>query len=116
MKTIRFFTDEDVYGAIAPALRDAGFDALSTPEAGRLGESDESQLIWAVSRGYLFVTFNVGHFANLHADWIRRHQHHAGIVVSQQRPLGDMLRRLLHLAESVDADEMADRLVFVGDW
>jgi hypothetical protein len=43
----RFFTDEDVYGAVAPALRKAGFDAVSTPEARRLGESDESQLTWA---------------------------------------------------------------------
>jgi hypothetical protein len=116
MKTIRFFTDEDVYGAIAPALRHAGFSALSTPEADRLGESDENQLIWAVSRGYVLVTFNVGHFANMHADWIRRQHHHAGIVVSQQRPIGDMLRRLVHLAESLDADEMSDRLVFLGDW
>jgi hypothetical protein len=116
MMPLRFFTDEDVYGAIAPALRDAGFNALSTPEAGRLGESDESQLIWAISRGYVFVTFNVGHFANLHAEWIRRRQHHAGIVVSQQRSLGDMLRRLLHLANTLDSDEMADRLVFLSDW
>jgi len=34
MTPIRFFTDEDVYGAIAPALRTAGFDAVSTPEFG----------------------------------------------------------------------------------
>jgi hypothetical protein len=42
---IRFFTDEDVYSAIALALRKTGFDAVSTPEVGRLSESDESQLI-----------------------------------------------------------------------
>lgn len=29
-----FFTDEDVYAAIAPALRKAGLDALSSAEAG----------------------------------------------------------------------------------
>jgi hypothetical protein len=116
MMSIRFFTDEDVYGAIAPALRQAGISALSTPEADRLGESDENQLIWAVSRGYVFVTFNVGHFAKLHAEWLRLQQHHAGIVVSQQRPIGDMLRRLLHLANELDADAIADRLEFLGDW
>ena len=42
-----FFTDEDVYAAVAVALRKAGLDAVSTPEAGRLGESDDSQLAWA---------------------------------------------------------------------
>lgn len=46
MTQVRFFTDEDVYGAISVALRKAGIDAISTPEAGRLGETDEAQLEW----------------------------------------------------------------------
>lgn len=44
MIAARLFTDEDVYGAVAPALRKAGLDAISSPEADRLGQSDESQL------------------------------------------------------------------------
>ena len=116
MSAIRFFTDEDVYGIIAAALRRASFDAISTPEAGRLRESDESQLLWAAGQGYVFVTFNVGHFAARHAEWLRRGKHHAGIVVSQQRPVGDVLRRLLHLANTLDADAMCDRLEFLSDW
>ena len=36
MARVRFFTDEDIYGAVAPALRRFGFDAASRPEAGRL--------------------------------------------------------------------------------
>ena len=66
MTAIRFFTDEDVYGSLASALPASGFEAGSTPEAGRLHESDESQLTWAGTRGYVFVTFNVGHFAGRH--------------------------------------------------
>lgn len=44
MAAIRFFTDEDIYGAVATALRHLGIDAVSTPESGRRGESDVSQL------------------------------------------------------------------------
>ncbi len=44
MAPIRFFTDEDVYGSVTPKLREKGVDAVSTPEANRLGENDESQL------------------------------------------------------------------------
>ncbi|MCH8047844.1 MAG: hypothetical protein IID44_29470 [Planctomycetes bacterium] len=47
MSQIRFFTDEDVFGAVAVARRKAAFDAISTPDAGRQGESDVSQLPWA---------------------------------------------------------------------
>ena len=51
MSAVRLFTDEDVYAAIASALRKADVDAVSTPEAGRLGESDESQLVYAAGEG-----------------------------------------------------------------
>ena len=102
----RFFTDEDVYAAVAPALRRHGFDATSTPEAGRLGQSDESQLSFATSEGRVLVTFNVAHFAALHATCMEHDRRHAGVVVSSQCPIGDVLRRLIHLAGALDADSL----------
>jgi hypothetical protein len=116
MAAIRFFTDEDVYGAIATALRRAQLDVYSTPEVGRRGLSDESQLEWAAAEGRVFFTFNVAHFAELHAIWLRQGRHHPGIVVSSQRPIGDTVRRLLHLSGALDAQSMRDRLEFLGDW
>jgi len=116
MSPARFFTDEDVYAAVAAGLRKAGWDAQSTPEAGRLGESDESQLDFAAADGRVVVTFNVAHFAALHAEWMRQGRHHAGIVVSSQRPIGDVLRRLLRLATALDAEALCDRLEYLSDW
>lgn len=116
MSAPRFFTDEDVYAAVSYALRKAGLDAVSTPEAGRRGGSDESQLAWAARESRVLVTFNVAHFAALHASWMRQGRHHAGIVVSNQRPIGDLLRRLKHVASRLDADAMQDRLEFLGNW
>lgn len=116
MGAIRLFTDEDVYGVVAPALRRAEIDALSASEAGRGGESDESQLDWASNESRTLFTFNVGHFASLHAARMSEGRHHAGIVVSSQRPVGDVIRRLLHLAGVLDAESMCDRLEFLSDW
>ena len=116
MVPICLFTDEDVYGAIGIALRNSGYDAISIPEANRLGETDESQLVWATSENRVLVTFNVSHFAKLHGDWMERDRNHAGIVVSAQRPIGDILRRLFHLARSLESDVMGDRLEFLSDW
>ena len=116
MAKMRFFTDEDVYGATAIALRRAGFDAVSTPESGRVSQSDEAQLAWAAGEGRVLVTFNVGHFASLHAAWMQQGRHHAGMALSSQRPIGELLRRLLHLAGTLDADAMRDRLEFLSDW
>lgn len=116
MATIRFFTDEDVYSTIAVALRRAKVDAISTPDVDRRGESDESQLQWASAEDRVIVTFNVAHFAELHSTWLQLGRHHAGIVVSSQRPIGDIVRHLLHLSTALNAESMRDRLEFLGDW
>jgi Domain of unknown function (DUF5615) len=116
MSAMRFFTDEDIYGAVAVALRRAGFDAVSTPESGRLGETDDSQLAWAFGERRSLVTFNVAHFAALHGLLIANGRHHTGIIVSSQRPIGDLMKRLLHLGSVLDADSISDRLEFLSDW
>ena len=116
MSDIAFFSDEDVYGELAGILRSRGFDAVSTPEAGRLSEPDPVQLRWCKEQGRCIVTFNVGDFANLHWEWLTAGQHHAGIIVSDQRPLGDLLHRVLRLARTLTAEEMVDRLEYLSDW
>ncbi len=41
---------------------------------------------------------------DVYAAWIAEARRHAGIVVSNQRPIGHLLRRILHLAGTLDAD------------
>jgi hypothetical protein len=86
------------------------------PEAGRLATSDESQLEWASANDRSIVTFNVAHFASLHRDWMRSGRSHAGVILSSQQPIGELLRRLGKLLDALDADSMRDRLEFLADW
>ncbi len=116
MKRIRIFTDEDIYASVAVSLRTLGYDALSTPESGRYGLDDELQLSYSSDLGCAILTFNVGHFAKLHAEWMAQGREHAGIIVSQQRPQGDLLRRLAALLQTIDADTMRNRIEFLGQW
>jgi hypothetical protein len=116
MKACRFFTDEDVYGCTAAQLRIAGFDAISTPESGRLGASDESQLEWASGEARLLVTFNVADVTRLHHEWMSSSRHHHGLVMSHQRPIGDLLRRLFSSARTLKSTDMRDRLEFLSHW
>lgn len=89
---------------------------MSTAEVGRRGESDDDQLLWATNEGRAILTFDVRDFARLHARWMTERRRHTGIVVSQQRAIGDVLSRLFVLWSKVDAESMVDRLEFLGDW
>jgi hypothetical protein len=115
MSRIRLYTDEDVYGSVAAKLRESGLDALSTPEAKRLGTSDRLQLEWATSEGRVLLTFNVAHFVELHGKGLTPSRPHAGILVSKQRPIGDLLRRVLALSKVLGMDEMHGRLEYLSN-
>lgn len=116
MTAIRIFTDEDVHLAVAAQLRASRVDAVSAREAGRLGCDDPSQLRWASGESRTLVTFNVEDFARLHHVWASGAERHAGIVVSAQRGVGDMVRRLLHLVGQISAEEMQDQLEYLSNW
>lgn len=116
MSDLRFFTDEDVYGDVAPILRSHGFDAVSSLEADRLSETDPSQLEWCRGQGRAIISFNVGHFAAMHTERMFAGDPHMGIIVSHQRPIGDLMRRLLRLARTLTAEEMIDRLEYLNNW
>jgi hypothetical protein len=116
MTAIRFFTDEDVYGAIAVQHRAAGFDPVSTPAVDRLGALDAAQLAWAAQAERVFVTFNIAHFAQLHYQWMATSRQHTGVIVPRQRPIGDVIRRLLHLARTLAAEGLHDRLEYLSHW
>lgn len=116
MSSLRLYLDEDVYGAVTEALRNSAVDVLSTLEAQRTGEPNESQLLWATSESRALFTFNVGDFVRMHCDWLAAGRSHAGIIVSSQRSLSDTLSRLTKLAIHLDEESMRDRLEFLSDW
>jgi hypothetical protein len=112
----RFYTDEDVYRAVATQLQARGGDAVSAVESGQMGRSDQEQIEYATREGRVLVTFNVGDFARLHHEWLAADKEHAGLAVSAQRPIGQVLRRLEHLAQTLTAEEMRGHLEYLSKW
>lgn len=107
------YLDEDVDVDLVPALRKNGYEAYSVHDVGRRGLSDEEQLEFATERGWTVVTHNVGHFKELHIEWLKRRKNHAGIIVSKQVEIGRMLRELLNLLDQVSADEAKNQLFYL---
>lgn len=113
---IRLYLNEDVHIRLAKALRQRGFDAITTVEAGMLGTPDEEQLALAVSQGRAILTFNRGDYARLHKQYAEHGWEHCGIIVSEQYPIGELLRRVLNLFMSLSADDMRNRLEYLSQW
>jgi uncharacterized protein with PIN domain len=115
-EVIKLFLNEDVHTRLAKALRQRGFDVLTTVEADMLGISDEEQLALATSQGRVVLSFNRGDYARLHKRYAEHGWEHCGIIVSEQYPIGELLRRMLNLLMSLSADDMRNRLEYLSQW
>lgn len=107
---IRLYLDEDVHKRVAAALRLRHFDAVSAHEVQRWGLTDEAQLAQATAEGRTLFTYNTPDYVHLHFDWLERGQQHSGIIVSDQLPISETIRRLLGLLNRVTAEEMKNEI------
>jgi hypothetical protein len=117
--SLRLYLDEDsMDDDLVAALRLRGVDVDTANERGMLGRSDVAQLRWSSAQGRTLYSFNVGDFYALHTDFLQRGEHHAGIILAQQRrhSIGDQLRGVLKLRALRSAEDMANRLEFLNAW
>jgi len=113
---VALYTDEDVTTDLAPALRWRGYTAQNTVEADNTARSDAAQLTYATEQGMTILTYNAQDFIPLARAWYATGREHAGIILSEQfsqRQFGELLRRVLRLLDSLSADEMYNRIVFL---
>ena len=117
MTPVAIYCDEDVHGAVTRGLRRIGIDATSAATEGNLGLPDEVQLLIATSLNRSLLTHNIQDFPRLHQESVMRGSHHAGIIVARQDlAIGEMIRRVAHLASALSADDMQDRLEYLSGW
>lgn len=63
MTQIRLYLDEDtIKGALIKALENADLDVVTVADAGKLGDSDKEQLLWATEQKRAIYSFNIGDF------------------------------------------------------
>jgi hypothetical protein len=113
---ISLYLDEHVQFALREALKARGVNILTTQEAGNIGKDDIDQLIFASENNRVFFSYNRRHFAKLHYEWMTRKKPHGGIILSDQLPVGIVLRRLMKLYFSLTSDDMKNRLEYLSSW
>lgn len=110
---IRLYLDEDVHKKLAVALKLKGYDVISAHEAQKQSISDCQQLKYAVAEQRAIFTFNVGDFKRLHEEYMKAYEHHFGILVSKQIPLGETIKRLTKFLFSHSADALKNNIFWI---
>ncbi len=113
---IKAYVDEDIPLSFAQAILNRGVNAVTTGAAGNKGLSDADQLAYAAGDGRTIVTHNRKDFILLHNEYLRSGKIHAGIIVTDQLPVGVLLRRFMKLWFSLPAEHMAGKLEFLSNW
>jgi len=113
---IKFYLDEDVPLSFGEALKTRGVDALSTQEAGNKGFTDLEQMLFTVEHGRVIITHNKKDFMLLHKHYLEMKKHHHGIILTDQQPIGILLKRVMKLWFAVNSEEMINRLEFLSTW
>ena len=107
---LRLYLDADVDVKLAAHLRAAGYDCVSAREIGNAELDDEAQMTVAATEGQALLTHNIQHFVPIFERWWHAGTHHAGLIVSQQVPLGELQRRIIRLLDTVGPEAMANNL------
>jgi hypothetical protein len=113
---IRLYVDEDAMArAVVSGLRARGVDVTTVFDEGMSEKDDIDQLNYASQQGRAIYTFNVGHFCQLHTEYIAQNKGHAGIIVvyRQRYSEGEQIRRLSNLINTRTAEEMKNNLHFL---
>ena len=116
MQKISLYLDEHIQSSLPEALRLRGIDILTTQEAGEIGLNDYDQLNYAGEKSRVLLSYNKGDFARIHHEFMKNNKPHAGIILSNQLPVGQVLKRLMRLYFTLSKEEMRNRLEYLSTW
>jgi len=116
MAAIRLLLDEDVRPLLAETLRQRGFDARHVIELKRSGHSDPEQLAFAVKQRRAMLTHNVRDYVLLDREYRTKQQPHHGILVCDQVPFRELLRRTLRCLDRRSDADIRDRVVWLHEF
>ncbi len=115
MATIRLLLDEDVRPLLAEVLRERGCESRHVLELGRGGESDADQLAFAVHESRALLTHNIRDYLLLDRLYRTDRREHCGIILSEQLPFRELLRRTLRFVSRHTNADVRGRIFWLHE-
>jgi hypothetical protein len=114
LSQIHLYFDED---AVA-GLRSRGTNILTAFEAGMVSRGDEDHLGLAAGQGRVLYSFNDRDFYRIHTEWItsQRTTRASSLPSSNGYSIGEQIRSLSRLRETLSAEDMRNRVEFLSGW
>jgi len=116
MAVIRLLIDEDVRPLLAETLRQRGFEAQHVSELQRGGLSDAEQLAFAVDQRRAIFTHNIRDFVLLDREYRAKRRAHHGILVSDQLPFRELLRRTMRCLSRKSEADVLNQIIWLQDF
>lgn len=116
MSDVSLYLDEDVRVVLAEVLRNRDYNASHVLEAGRTGKSDHEQLAYTVRHRMAILTHNIRDYAIISKAYAEKGRKHSGIIVSEQVPFRELLRRTLRFLSSNTKDSIKNNLIWLHDY
>lgn len=110
-KHLKIYADENVNIAIVEGLKRRGVEAWSAIDIGKLGLTDEEQLMYAFKEGATIFTHDDDFLSMVNISEIE----HCGIIYVHQEhiSIGECIRRLKAIVETIHPEEMHNRILFL---
>lgn len=116
MTQVSLLLDEDVRPLLAEILRQRRYDVVHVLDLNRGGKSDPEQLTYAVSQRRAMLTHNIRDYLLLDRKYQAQGKEHTGLIVSDQLPLRELLRRTLRCLSRYTTEEVHNRVIWLQDF
>jgi predicted nuclease of predicted toxin-antitoxin system len=113
MRQIKLYLDEDVNPLLAKDLRQRGYDALATSEAGNVGLGDRDQFEFARGQSRAMLTHNRDDFLQIAREYAVSQTPHHGILYVPQVPYKQLLNRVLQCLAVATEDIARDTFIWI---
>ena len=90
-----------------------GFRAMTTQQAGHVGNTDEEQLAFATDQRKPILTDNRVDFEALARKYLEDEKTHSGIIIAVRRHPKELARRVLILLNLLTADEIENQIRYI---
>jgi predicted nuclease of predicted toxin-antitoxin system len=113
---LKIYLNENLSWKIAKALREYGYDAISSLEVDMNEADDNAQFEYAISQGRAIVTNNFRDFVELYNQYASKGKSHYGIIFTTRCTIPTIIKRLKKLLKTVPTKQTENKIIWLNDF